>query len=464
MKLRVLTALEPHHEATAVARIGQLSELELVRRCPDLPDLIAASAAGLADLAVISGGLPGLDRDALGQVREHGVLVVGLVGPAEDAERRMRQLGVTATIPADCGAEELERAIALLQRPAGEHLPDEMAWAAVEAGLDPVQAPPAGNGPRAGRAAGHPLAGSPEPQSAEAGQEPGRGRIVAIWGPTGSPGRTTLAANLAAELALAGCVVLLVDADTYGAAIGQYLGLLDEAPGLAAAARAAEVGTLDLPVLARLAPSVEPGFRVLTGLPSAGRWPEVRADSLGHILDLARGLADVTIVDVGFCLEDDEDLSYDTRAPRRNAATLTALARADEIIAVGAGDPVGLQRLVRGLAELGSAIGHTPTVVVNKVRSSAAGMSPERTISETLERFAGIAVDHAVPEDRAAFDKALLAGRLLHEVAPKSAARSRIRTLAAALRSQPVADAAAAPGRFTLRRGLGRGMGRTSTA
>jgi Mrp family chromosome partitioning ATPase len=65
---------------------------------------------------------------------------------------------------------------------------------------------------------------------------------VAVWGPTGAPGRTTVAVNLAAELALLGRHTLVVDADTYGGTIAQAVGLFDESPGLAAAARAAGQG------------------------------------------------------------------------------------------------------------------------------------------------------------------------------------------------------------------------------
>ena len=46
-----------------------------------------------------------------------------------------------------------------------------------------------------------------------------RGRVIAIWGPAGSPGRTTASIALAAELVLLGKRVALVDADTTSAAV-----------------------------------------------------------------------------------------------------------------------------------------------------------------------------------------------------------------------------------------------------
>ena len=67
-----------------------------------------------------------------------------------------------------------------------------------------------------------------------------KGRIIAVWGPAGAPGRTLVAANIAGELAAEGQSVLLVDADSYGASVAALLGLLDEAAGLAQACRLAD--------------------------------------------------------------------------------------------------------------------------------------------------------------------------------------------------------------------------------
>ena len=253
---------------------------------------------------------------------------------------------------------------------------------------------------------------------------------MAVWGPNGAPGRTTLATTLAAELAAREASVLLVDADTYGGCVAQALGLLDEAPGVAAACRAADQGLLDLPALARTAPEVVPGLRVLTGLPKAERWPEVRAGALERVLDLARSLVDVVVVDCGFCLEDDEELSYDTSAPRRNEATLTTLAVSDLVVAVGGADPVGLQRFVRGLQELGTVPSGEPVPVVNRVRAAAVGSRPQARIADSLARFAGLATVRFVPDDPETADGAMLAGRSVVEHAPDSPLRHAVADLA----------------------------------
>ncbi|MCU1536745.1 MAG: hypothetical protein JWP82_1096 [Humibacillus sp.] len=259
---------------------------------------------------------------------------------------------------------------------------------------------------------------------------PERARIVAVWGPTGAPGRTLLATTLAAEVASRGTEVLLVDADTYGGSVAQTLGLLDEAPGIAAACRAAEQGTLDVPVLAGLAPEAMPGLRVLTGLPKAERWTEIRSAALERVLELSRSLVTLVVIDCGFCLEDDELLSYDTAAPRRNEATLTSLAAADTVLAVGGADPVALQRFVRGLQELGTVPSPPPVPVVNRVRSAAVGSRPEARIAASLQRFAGLDAVRFVPDDTATVDAALLAGRSVVEHAPESPVRHAIADLA----------------------------------
>ncbi|WP_230685107.1 hypothetical protein [Cellulomonas sp. JZ18] len=280
-------------------------------------------------------------------------------------------------------------------------------------------------------------ASAPEPAPATR-----RGATVAVWGPTGAPGRTFVAVNLAAELAALEHDALLVDADTYGGVVAQVLGVLDESPGLAAAARAAGQGALDLPSLARLAPVVLPRLRLLTGVARADRWPELPASSTQEVLRVARGLADVTVVDTGFCLEQDEVLSYDTRAPARNAATLTVLEQADLVVVVGAADPVGVQRLVRALGELTDrGLGLQRTVVVNRLRPTVAGARPADAVTAALARYAGVHDVVLVPDDRAAADAALLEGRALREIAPGSPARRAVATLAARVASELAVEA-----------------------
>ncbi|KYH45564.1 hypothetical protein [Branchiibius sp. NY16-3462-2] len=403
--ITVATAIGPAQEAAVAEYLSAATDITLVRRCADLSDLLAVAEAARVSVAVVSAGFPGLDRSAVGRLRECGVTVVGVVSPWDEHDA-LAAWSVPSTA-LEAGPDQL---LALV-RAVGE---PETAAVALDRD-DTPDLPPV----------------ELENDTADGAQAtPEEGIVVVVWGPPGAPGRTTLAINLAAELAAGGVSTLLVDADTYAASVAQHLALLDEAPGVAAATRLADAGRLDRRSLATVAPVVLPDLRVLTGLPRADRWPEIRDESFTHVLQVARSLVAVTIVDVAAPLEEDEDLSYDTRAPRRNAATLAALRTADRILAVGAGDPVGLQRLVRGLADLAAIGKNDAEVVVSKVRNSAVGSHAQNVIADSLDRFAAVTDAAFIPDDRDALDAALLAGRVLRECDPSSPTRLAIADLA----------------------------------
>ncbi len=397
----VLLALggAPAEEVLLAAIDRAPGRLRVVRRCQDLIDLLAAAAAGTARAAVVSGALPRLDADAVGRLRAAGLAVVGVADRTDvSSGQRLRALGVATVVdygaPAD-GAVLLAALTAVLQ--GGQPLQT------AEIRLDPEPA-------------------------AE------RGRLVAVWGPTGAPGRTAVATTVADELARLGVETMLADADTYGPSVAQTLGLLDEASGLAAAVRAANAGVLDVEALGGCARSLRPGLRVLTGVTRPDRWPELGGPPLTVVWRTAVALVNRIVVDCGFCLEQDEEISFDTAAPRRNAATLSSLAVADTVLAVGTADAVGLARLIRALPDLRDrAPGAGLHVVVNHLRRGAVGRNPAARIAETLRRHAGVARATFVPFDRDALDAAMRSGRPLGEVARSSPARAALAGLASAL-------------------------------
>jgi len=393
----------------------------VTRRCGDVTELLAASAAGAGTVAVVAADLPGLDRETVGRLHAAGTRVVALVddGPLE----RVEALGVDAVVDG----------------------PDDPRFLDAVRDTAPITDPLA--------TAEHDL--STLSGFATPGLATPPGSVVAVWGPVGAPGRTTTAVELAAELAGLGSrsgrrrrrrretraadPTLLVDADTYGSCVAARLGLLDDAPGLAAVARAAGQGTLDVAALARHAPVVEGHLRVLAGITRASRWPELPASALEVVLERARSLARWTVVDCGPVLELDELLMYDTHAPQRNAATLAALQAADVVVVVGAADPIGIHRLVRALEDLAEVPVPVPgrrVVVANRVRASAVGADPSRAVAEALDRYGGVDELHPVPDDGPAVDAAVLAGRTLAEHAPTSAAREAFADLAARVREQ----------------------------
>jgi Mrp family chromosome partitioning ATPase len=400
--------------------VGGLERLHgpvtVVRRCAELPELLAACQSGLARAAVVADGSEGLTASLVDRLGAVGVAIIALTDNADEAAR-LRKIGVASALTGVESAELSDRIADAVDQLTGAGL-RSATWSSLAdtgAALGTVQAEPEVVVP----------------------DGPGAGRIIAVWGPVGSPGRTTLAANIAGEMAADGKQVLLVDADSYGASIAAVLGLLDESAGLAQACRLADQGALDASALHNVSTQVATKsgtFKVLTGITRADRWTELRAPALALVLERARQIADVTVVDTGFCLEADEELSFDTMAPRRNAAALRPLELADTIYAVGAADPVGVPRLVRGLAELEAAVPQaSPLVVMNKVRASSVGRGPERQLEDAWQRYGPASgIEAFLPYDPAAADGALLAGSLLLETAPESALRRAVRSLVCA--------------------------------
>jgi len=409
MALQVFTAVTgAAWESELVGALDRVDHgVTVVRRCVDVSELLSVAATGTGQAALLSAELRRLDGDAVARLEAAGVAVVGLVEPGDErAADRLRQLGVHRVLPADAEPEAI--AAALREAVAGVAAPGRDV-------ADPRAALPA---------LGAPVEREERPS--------GRGRVVAVWGPTGAPGRTTVAVGIADEAARLGVSTLLVDADVYGGVIAQMLGLLDESPGLAGAARLAGSGTLDGAALVRLAWSVRPHLRVLTGLARADRWPELRPRAVTAVLDEARRLADLTVVDCSFSLEDDEELSFDTTAPRRNGATLAVLEEADIVLCVSGADPVALQRSIRALGELREVLPDVePELVANQVRRGPVPGDPREEIAAAMGRFTGRDVRFFLPADRRATDAALAGGRTLAEVAPASSLRGALRSLAA---------------------------------
>ena len=400
--MRLVVALDPGLEDRYLGEILREGH-EVLARPAGAVDLAAALSSLRPDAAVVGAGPRTLGAGVLAAADEAGVRLVALAA-ADEERRHAAGLGLHEVLDAD------------------------VPWPLLAAVLS----------------------GDPGVVPTEPARSTGAGTVVAVWGPAGAPGRTTTAIALAAEAAQRGARVLLIDADTYGASIAPSLGLLDEAPGFAAACRLAGTQSLDGAQLDRVAEQYRLGaatFRVLTGINRTSRWPELSADRVRETLRVCREHADVVVVDVGFNLEADEEIVTDLFAPRRNAATLTALAEADAVVAVGAADPVGLARFLRGHAELVQQVpAERVRPAITRVRASAVGASPASQIASALLRFGGIPEATLVPSDPAAFDSALLTARTLQEAAPRSPALAALRELADGL---PLASA---PSRSTARR------------
>jgi len=368
-------------EAPALAALGARPGIVVLKRCMDVTDLLANAAAGQAQVAVVSVDAPGLDAAAVAHLARYAVQPVAVV-PAtarDDVRDRALRLGLRAVLT-DRQVDQLPDAVLAL-----------------------------------GRATEPPTAPAPREE------QPSGGRAVAVWGPTGAPGRTTVALGIAGELATRGTDPLVLDVDPWGGAVAQHLGVLDEVSGLLASARLGASGELPgrfVGLQRRVA-----GLRVVTGLPRADRWVEVREGTVEQLVDLGREQGDV-VLDTGFCLEEDAAADYAGR-PGRNAMTLAALAAADEVVVVGSADPVGLSRLARGLGEVREATGGRAVhVAVNRWRGRLGWA--EADVARLVSGYGELASLHFLPDDRDGTDRALLAGRTLAEVGDTALGRALV--------------------------------------
>lgn len=383
----LLAAGEPW-ETAALQELESAPDLMVLRRCMDVADLLAAAGTGQAQAAVVSLGAPGFDAPAVATLTEHGVQCLAVARAPQSDEVLVRAVRIdvsTLVAPEDV-----------------DQLPDLLRELPEESQRDPAR---------------------------EAVPGPLGHRVVAVWGPAGAPGRTTVAAAVAAEMASASRRVTLVDADPWAPSVAQQLGLLDDTSGLLAAARSAGSGRL-AEQLPRCVRRIGTHWDVLTGLPRPERWNEVRPDAFAAVLEAAKAQGEV-VIDTGPSLEESPD-----GRPGRNSLTCDSLRMADDVVVVGTPDPVGLTRLAQGLVQVWEmGWGPKARVVVNRMRPGVGWSQTE--VRDLMAQYAGSRPIHFLPDDPGAADRALLAGRSVVEVSGSGIAAA-IATLVGHL---PVASA-----------------------
>src|SRR5688572_11623051 len=156
MVIVLVVAVGAAWESPALRLLTRHPGVVVLKRCVDVDDLLAAATTGQADVAVLGLDAPGLDVAATDHLRRHRVRPVAIVprGTSPDAGRlRAARVGIGTLVAED----------------ALDALPD--AVTSVEQGPTPAAESPATP------------AEVPDPP-------PGAGgRVIAVWGPGGAPGR-----------------------------------------------------------------------------------------------------------------------------------------------------------------------------------------------------------------------------------------------------------------------------------
>ena len=255
------------------------------------------------------------------------------------------------------------------------------------------------------------------------------GLTVAVWGPTGAPGRTTVATSLASLIAGRGLRVVVIDADTRSGAIAPALGLLDEVPGFIASCRLADREQLTPDDLRRLAHRYEQGgvaVDVLTGVTSGRHYPEVTPDNVEQVIAMAQTIWEVVVIDTG------SDISPAGRHPQPSEMVATTCLRlADEAIALCQATPVGVARFARVIEDATTLRGGKPfPTVLNGVDPARRSLSDEATLREALRRFAGVSTLQVIARDTAACRQAEMLGVSVVDCVPGSVMVSGLKALA----------------------------------
>ena len=255
-------------------------------------------------------------------------------------------------------------------------------------------------------------------------------KAICVWGTHGAPGRTTIAINLACELALKGARVLLIDLDSQSPSIADCFGLLDEKPGVSAAFRLVGQGRLDLAQIERLSTSYDVAggrLSVMTGLRAANRWPELTREKTQTLIAIAKQHFDFVVMDVAADLE--TGIRQIGGVVDRNCTSRTALEVADQAIAVFSADPIGVRRLVDSFQNL-SELFVKPILVANRLRGSSLGASARQQIEDAVMQLCRLEVAAFISLDIDSCDKAIMQSVPLAMMKRTSKARQAIAQLA----------------------------------
>ena len=224
--------------------------------------------------------------------------------------------------------------------------------------------------------------------------------VIAVSSPYGSTGKTTVAINIALELAAEKARVLLIDGDIQGPAVANHFVLTQQPAGIQAALRIASQQRFDLEQLERL--SFQFQRSTLRIMPGSQNYPGQPIDpaAVANLLDTARLGYEFTVIDLGY-------LGADMNGAQTEL-TKTIFSLADRTVVVCLADPIGIFRLLN-IENIIAGAGNPVDLVINRVRNSVIA-SARREIAITLQRLSTLEPKAYLPDDPQHIDQALRQG------------------------------------------------------
>ena len=242
-----------------------------------------------------------------------------------------------------------------------------------------------------------------------------RGSIVAVTGPPGAPGRSTVALGLAEAWANSGDRVCVIDADTCAPALAYHVGITENISGLLVAARYADQGALDARALGSACRQLTDRLWILTGIGSPERWPGATPAVLDRIWATCAEHFDKVVIDAGTLLDTAPIDDPFAARHERDGATISALRASDSTVVVCRPDPIGIVRLIHQLPLIAEHAREADLrVLVN--RQSGSGRKAGSQVAEALLE-AGITIPIQTLREDSSVATCVARGALLGEVA-----------------------------------------------
>jgi pilus assembly protein CpaE len=233
-----------------------------------------------------------------------------------------------------------------------------------------------------------------------------RSPVVAVLGPKGGVGKTTVSTNLATSLAAAGLRTLLVDLDLQFGDVGIVTGV---APDRTIHDMVTAQGKLDGESLNAFLGRTADGVHVLLAPSRPDLAEAVTPEKLDAIMDIAASEFDVVVVDT---------------PPAFTSTAIAVIDRAEHVIMVGALDLPGLKNMKVGLEtlELMGVPRDRILTVLNRADSKV-GLIPQ-----DVKKVIGVMPDISIPSDRAV-PRSMNSTRPIVAAEPKSAPAKALRGL-----------------------------------
>lgn len=372
-------------EAAWIAGVTQHG-FTVIRRCVEAADLLAAASIEPDADIVVDVDTPRLGADAFAALPQSRARRIIALAADERGAISARAWGVDSVIEG-CGGSTIDEITAALRSaPLGQRPPERTS-----------DAPPSMGG-----------------------------RVVVVYGPTGSPGRSTVALGLAESWAQAGERVCLVDADTVAPSLAFMVGMTEDVSGVLVAARYADQGALDARSLGSSCRRLKDRLWLMSGIGSPDRWLYVRPAALDRVWQSCARHFDRVVVDVNPLLntvEADDPLAG--ALPARDSTTRSALRASDTVVLVSRSDPLNMSRLLTDIPSIQGLLDHARIeVVVNRVprRKTAIRSRVREALMESGYTFPA----YLIPDD-AAVPTCIASGALLGEVSVSGRVRRSFR-------------------------------------